>query len=603
MSEHLGPYHLLSRLGSGGFGEVHLALDPEGRTVAVKVLHPHVAADAVALARLAREVETMRRVGGPYVAEVLDASLDGRSGDGARPYLVTRYVQGRPLSAVTVPVADLPRLAAGLAAALLAMHEAGVIHRDLKPANVMMAEGRAVVIDFGIASALDSLSVTASGAVVGTPGYLAPEVLEGREAGMAADVFSFGATLAYAATGRQPYGQGPASAVAYRVVHHEPDLEGAPEWLEPLLRRCLSTDPAARPTAAELHAKLGALAGPPPSEPAGTPGSSMSPAPGTPWPSAVPGSPDRPPPHAPAANGGTAPGTGPNGVSSRGAWPDGASSRGAGPDGASSRGAGPGRVEAGGGGAGGPAADVPPLGGTPPGGAAARPPDVTAAQASSTGSPDAAAPPAQGPWTGRAGAPGNPSPASWTGSPGTDATAAQGSWTGLPGVDPSRLDMPDISGGREPDLRHDLRRDRRRSRAERRHEGLHDLETREWRPGDDRRRRSPEEARERHREKVRRRWVIGSALFVALLAAAAREPLPEVTLFLLAGYTLGVVADAGVALLAHRPYRTSRIVVDFASIVGAVGLSLGLSMAFSTFTLALFAGTALVTGIVFLLSA
>ncbi|SPL92352.1 putative serine/threonine protein kinase [[Actinomadura] parvosata subsp. kistnae] len=242
MSERLGPYELLSRLGAGGFGEVHLALDPEGRTVAVKVLHPHVAADGGALARLAREVETMRMVGGPHVAEVLDASLTG-----GRPYLVTRYVQGRPLSSVPLPVADLRRLASGLADALHAMHEAGVVHRDLKPANVMMTEGEPVVIDFGIASALDSLSVTASGAVVGTPGYLAPEVLEGRAVGTEADVFAFGATMAYAATGRHPYGQGPASAVAYRVVHHPPDLEGVPEWLEPLLRECLDTDPPPGP--------------------------------------------------------------------------------------------------------------------------------------------------------------------------------------------------------------------------------------------------------------------------------------------------------------------------------------------------------------------
>ncbi|MFI6788290.1 serine/threonine-protein kinase [Nonomuraea sp. NPDC050383] len=495
MSEHLGPYHLLSRLGSGGFGEVHLALDPEGRTVAVKVLHPHVAADTVALARLAREVETMRRVGGPYVAEVLDASLDV-----ARPYLVTRYVQGRPLSAVPVPVADLPRLAAGLAAALLAMHEAEVIHRDLKPANVMMAEGRAVVIDFGIASALDSLSVTASGAVVGTPGYLAPEVLEGHEAGMAADVFSFGATLAYAATGRQPYGQGPASAVAYRVVHHEPDLEGTPEWLEPLLRRCLSTDPAERPTAAELCTQLGALAGParagaveahdgqqpPATSPAATStaaSAAFSPSPGA----FVPGA---------SVPGDSVPGKSVLGESVPGGSAGGAL-----------------------------AAGVPPLGGAAAGG---------------------------------------------------------------PAVRPRPADLP---------------RERRRSRAERRREGLHDLETREWRPGDDPRRRSAEESMARHREKVRRRWVIGSALFVALLAAAAREPLPEVALFLLAGYTLAVVADAGVALFSRRPYRTSRIVVDFASIAGAAGLCLGLSAAFSTFTLALFAGTALVVGIVFLLSA
>ncbi|MEU5862272.1 serine/threonine-protein kinase [Nonomuraea sp. NPDC047529] len=406
MSERLGPYELLSRLGAGGFGEVHLALDAQGRTVAVKVLHPHVAADGLALGRLDREVETMRRVGGPHVAEVLDASLDG-----SRPYLVTRYVQGRPLSAVPVPVADLAALASGLADALLAMHESGVVHRDLKPANVMMSEDGPVVIDFGIASALDSLSVTASGAVVGTPGYLAPEILEGGSAGVEADVFSFGATLAYAATGRQPYGQGPASAVAYRVVHHPPDLEGVPEWLAPLLRECLSTDPAARPTAARICARLGVAAVP----------------------------------------------------------------------------------------------HVRPAGPRP------------------------------------------------------SATAV---------------------GPRPAD----------------------DMSTREWRPGDSRRR-SVEESRARHREKVRRRWLIGSGLFVSLLAAAARGPLPEVALFLLAAYALGVVSDAGVALFSRGPFRRSRMVTDLVSVAGVVGLCFGLAAVFSTFTLALFAGTALVVGIVFLLSA
>ncbi|MFF0307910.1 serine/threonine-protein kinase [Streptosporangium sp. NPDC004379] len=255
--EGLGPYRLLSTLGAGGFGEVHLALDPEGRTVAVKILHPHVAADATALARLAREVETMRRVQGPYVAEVLDASMAA-----PRPYLVTRYAQGRPLSAVIAAGAvegdGLARLARGLAGALVAIHAAGVVHRDLKPANVILSDGEPVVIDFGIACALDSVSVTVSGAVLGTPGYLAPEVLEGADAGPAADLFSLGATLAHAATGRPPYGVGPASAVGYRVVHHDPDLEGVPGWLAPLLAACLRRDPSARPSASELLAALAA---------------------------------------------------------------------------------------------------------------------------------------------------------------------------------------------------------------------------------------------------------------------------------------------------------------------------------------------------------
>src|SRR5690606_39241476 len=158
---------------------------------------------------------------------------------GARPYIVTRYVQGRALSVITAndgPIrgGDLVRLARGLAEALECVHAAGVVHRDLKPANVIIAEGEPYLIDFGIACALESASVTASGAVVGTPGYLAPEVLEGREAGPAADVFAWAATLAFAATGRQSYGTGPATAVAYRVVHQEPDLSDVPSWLAPL---------------------------------------------------------------------------------------------------------------------------------------------------------------------------------------------------------------------------------------------------------------------------------------------------------------------------------------------------------------------------------
>lgn len=264
----LGPYRLLSRLGAGGFGEVHLALDPEGRTVAIKVLHPHVASDALALTRLAREVETMRRVRGPHIAEILDASLTGH-----RPYIVTRYVQGRSLSSMVAsdgPVKSdqLLRLARGLAKALASIHRAGVVHRDLKPANVIVADHEPYVIDFGIACALDSASVTASGTVIGTPGYLAPEVLEGGDAGPEADVFAWAATLAFIATGRQPYGIGPAPAVAYRVVHGEPDLSEVPSWLTPMLRECMLSDPEDRPTAAHLVARLG---GDPAGEPDGSP--------------------------------------------------------------------------------------------------------------------------------------------------------------------------------------------------------------------------------------------------------------------------------------------------------------------------------------------
>ncbi|OPG14579.1 serine/threonine-protein kinase [Microbispora sp. GKU 823] len=397
--EQLGPYRLVSALGSGGFGEVHLALDPDGRTVAVKVLHPHVASDGFAIARLAREVETMRRVRGAHVAEVLDVSLSGE-----RPYIVTRYVQGRPLSTVVAkdgPVAgaDLLRLALGLAEALESVHAAGVVHRDLKPANVIVSEREPYVIDFGIACALESASVTASGAVVGTPGYLAPEVLEGREAGPEADVFAWGATLAFASSGRQPYGTGPAAAIAYRVVHREPDLSGVPSWLVPIVERCLSADPADRPATAELAGLLKEAA---------------------------------------------------------------------------------------------------PV---------------------------------------------------------------------LDGIEPARP-------------------------------GLSEAPTQQWRPGDRRqsrpsrgtRRGEVDDTRAAHREKLHRRWVIGSAVVVGLFAAAARADLPEVSLLLLVLYGIALLVDAGFGLMGKS---RRRLVVDLAGGVGAVAVWALLSTLFSTATLLLAVGTVL----------
>ena len=179
----LGPYRLQDRLGEGGMGVVHLARDPEGRPVAVKVLHPldPLGSEGVnARRRLAREVETMRRVRSPYVAEVLDADVTGEF-----PYIVTRFVAGPTLDEMVrtrgpLSGSGLRRLAHGMAEALTAIHAAGVVHRDLKPGNVMLTDDRPIVIDFGIAQAGDATRLTQTGLVMGTPGYLAPEVIEGR---------------------------------------------------------------------------------------------------------------------------------------------------------------------------------------------------------------------------------------------------------------------------------------------------------------------------------------------------------------------------------------------------------------------------------------
>jgi Protein kinase domain len=257
--ERLGPYCLRKQLGVGGMGVVYLADDAGGRPVAIKVLRQGLTAEETARRRLAHEVATMRRVSSPYVAEVVDADLTGNP-----PYIVTRYVPGETLEdvvAANVPLSGgaLASLASGLTAALTAVHAAGVVHRDLKPGNVMLVDGRPVVIDFGIAQAADSTRLTMTGMFMGTPGYLAPEVIEGRPSGPAADIHSWGATVAFAATGRPPFGTGSFEAIFYRIVHGQPDLSGTPTPLVPLVLASLARDPSRRPSAADLAGSLAGL--------------------------------------------------------------------------------------------------------------------------------------------------------------------------------------------------------------------------------------------------------------------------------------------------------------------------------------------------------
>jgi predicted Ser/Thr protein kinase len=254
-----GPYRVLERIGEGGMGVVYLATDAEQRAVAVKVLRPAVAGDPDGRRRLAREVETMRRVRSPFVAEVIDADVGCDP-----PYIVTRYVRGRTLDQVVTengPLqgAELAMLARGVAAALTAVHAAGVVHRDLKPGNIMLSDGEPVVIDFGIAHSPDSTRITQTGMFMGTPGYLAPEVIEGKQSGPASDVHSWGATVAFAATGRPPFGTGSFETIFYRIVHGQPDLDGCPRPLLPLVAASLARDPARRPAAAELTEWAAAL--------------------------------------------------------------------------------------------------------------------------------------------------------------------------------------------------------------------------------------------------------------------------------------------------------------------------------------------------------
>ena len=257
--DRLGPYRLLDRIGEGGMGVVYLARDPEQRSVAVKILRPAVAGDPNARRRLAREVETMRRVRSPFVAEVLDTDVTSET-----PYIVTRYVPGRTLDEVVTQEGPLTgsrliRMAAGLADALAAIHAAGVVHRDLKPGNVMLMNGDPVVIDFGIAQALDSTRLTMTGMFMGTPGYLSPEVIEGQSSTSFSDVHAWGATVAFAATGRAPFGTGSYETIFYRIVNGKPDLSGVPGPMAELVAAALRRDPAQRPAAIQLRSQAAAL--------------------------------------------------------------------------------------------------------------------------------------------------------------------------------------------------------------------------------------------------------------------------------------------------------------------------------------------------------
>ena len=258
--ETIGRYRVLQQLGQGGMGVVHLALDERGRAVAVKVLRPHVAHDEDARARLAREVDTLARVRSDRIAPVFDADLDAD-----RPYIVTRYVPGPSLDQFVrdqgpLEAKALLALARGLVEALRAIHRVGVIHRDLKPGNVLMFDGDPVVIDFGIAHVAESSRMTMTGLVMGTPGYLSPELVEGGDVTPATDWWGWAATLTFAATGRSPFGRGGMEAVLARVCRGDADLRDVDPELAPLLYACFDPDASKRPDADEVLAALDAWA-------------------------------------------------------------------------------------------------------------------------------------------------------------------------------------------------------------------------------------------------------------------------------------------------------------------------------------------------------
>ncbi|KUN08755.1 serine/threonine protein kinase [Streptomyces yokosukanensis] len=253
----VGPYRLLGRLGSGGMGRVYLGRSAGGRTVAVKIVHPHFALDEEFRARFRREVAAARRVGGAWTAPVLDADPDAPV-----PWVATAYAAGPSLAAAVTDTGPLPAhtvraLGAGLAEALTAVHELGLVHRDVKPSNVLLTLDGPLLIDFGIARATDgTASLTSTGVSVGSPGYMSPEQILGQGVTGAADVFSLGAVLTYAATGDPPFRGDSSAALLYQVVHEQPELSTMSGELRALAAACLAKDPAARPAPAAVSRSL-----------------------------------------------------------------------------------------------------------------------------------------------------------------------------------------------------------------------------------------------------------------------------------------------------------------------------------------------------------
>ncbi|MFE0336102.1 serine/threonine-protein kinase, partial [Streptomyces sp. NPDC058955] len=255
----IGPYRLSARLGAGGMGQVFLAVSRSGRRLAVKVIRPQIAADPGFRERFRREVAAARTVGGFWTAPIVDADPDGPV-----PWVASDYIDAPDLAELVrdrgpLPEAAVRSLAAGLAEALEAVHRAGLVHRDLKPSNILVTGDGPRVIDFGISKAAEgATALTDTGLVVGTPGFMSPEQAKGEPVAPSSDVFSLGAVLAYAATGRAPFGEGPVPALLYRVVHDEPDLDGVPPGLRAVLLACLDKAPGPRPTPSRILDLLGA---------------------------------------------------------------------------------------------------------------------------------------------------------------------------------------------------------------------------------------------------------------------------------------------------------------------------------------------------------
>ncbi|MGW3566565.1 protein kinase domain-containing protein [Streptomyces sp. NPDC000941] len=254
--DRIGPYILEGRLGAGGMGQVYLGRSPGGRHVAVKVIRPEHARNPQFRRRFAREVEAARAVGGFHTAQVIGADPDATS-----PWLATAYIPGPSLHEVVTTDGPLTpdalrALGAGLAEGLAAIHARRLVHRDLKPSNVIMATDGPRIIDFGIARSVDASALTSLGVVIGTFAFMSPEQVRADQAGPASDVFSLGAVLGFAATGRGPFDAETIPAIVHRIISEPPRLGDLSGPLRDTVEACLAKEPDDRPAIADVLARL-----------------------------------------------------------------------------------------------------------------------------------------------------------------------------------------------------------------------------------------------------------------------------------------------------------------------------------------------------------
>jgi serine/threonine protein kinase len=257
----VGRYEIVARLGSGGMGRVYLARSASGEQFALKMIHQFLSDDVQFRRRFEREVMAARRVTGEHTAALVDADPDARP-----PWMAVEYVDGPTLTELIdqggpLTLTSCLRLASGMALALISIHAVGLVHRDLKPSNVLMGTDGARLIDFGIAQASGASSLTMTGLVTGSAGFMSPEQAQAEHVTEASDVFALGTVLYFAATGRRPFGEGSIISVTYRVVHADPDLsEIRDDGLRDLIADCLMKDPLLRPTPEEIYARCPRIA-------------------------------------------------------------------------------------------------------------------------------------------------------------------------------------------------------------------------------------------------------------------------------------------------------------------------------------------------------